>query len=148
MYQQKIRTETMRKHRLWIPIVLFLISAASYFGMLCLEGGNCRFLNYFVRSADFALFGPVLVISLSLIPAAIIVLFVSDTIYKWWRGVTAFWLFISGVILALTPTMSGGWLSLPARFMTALGLAGIYLAVSLLALTIVLSIRALRQKRK
>lgn len=115
-----------------LPIVLIAIFI-GYFGMLCGVDAGCALAPY-IHSFTFEFFKPLWVYGLFSLPVPIVLMFVRDNVWKIWLRLAAWWLPLSIIAIAITPTWSSSWFSLFSFVKEdfAMIMASLFTAISLI----------------
>ncbi len=99
----------MKAKFLLLPAVL-LVTFFSYLGMYCGIDTNCALAPY-LSSFSFTLLKPLWVFGLFSLPVYMVLIFVRNSAWKAWLQFSSWWLPLSVIVIAITPTWSSSWFS-------------------------------------
>ena len=127
----------MHIKRIWIPLLIAGVAGITYLGTECALSSSCMRTELMYDLSD-KIFDPAFLYSLFILPAAVLILFVSQSAYAKWRMFTLWWLALSILILAAFETRTGGWMNpFPiTRIDVTWFIGGLYLLISAILLAV------------
>ena len=128
----------------WVLFATLLLGGVSYALGKCGVTRSCDFYNYFY-SSSLTLFEPVFLFSLTVMPLALVLMFVRKNVLKKVLRFATIWIILSAVLIALAPRNSNSWMPLypePTKENLAWLLGGLLTFISLGIIA-----RARRKKR-
>ncbi len=114
----------------WWRIILvgvaIIVLVASYIGPCTFKFSRCLGGNSIpITRTAFHIFIAIFIISLFLF-------FINDKIFLKWLRFAVVWIILSTILIALTPTYSGGWISMnPDKEMVSICLGSLFVILSL-----------------